>query len=143
MNETKTSIEKLATMNLEGLFLPEPASLSFWWLWLVLGLLFLIVAMIWMKKYHSTKATALRDLKQLEKKLSISICEQEQLKKQIACALRLGFKVTRLDYVMPENIKWREYLVTLETAIYANKSSDPDVLKSLVKDAQAWLRSSP
>ncbi len=146
MNEDKTSIEKLANMNLEGLLLPEPAPVSYDWLWLVFGLLVLITVAAWAKKYRSPKATALRSLKQLQKKLSKEASTDEHdihnIKKQIARSLRQGFNVTRLDNVMPDNMKWREYLSTLETALYANKPSEPKALLPLIKSAETWLRNS-
>ena len=146
MNEEKTSIEKLANMNLEGLLLPDQAPASYGWIWLIIGLLILITVMAWVKKYRSPKATALRSLKQLQKDLSIDGYDTQNIKKQIARSLRQGFSVTRLDHVMPDNIKWRKYLSTLETALYANKPSESQpqskVLSSLIKNAQAWLRAS-
>ncbi len=150
MYEEKTSIEKLANMNLEGLLLPDPTPISYWWIWMIVGLLSLIVAIAWRKRYHSPKATALRSLKklrtqlklQLRKELSIDGHDSQRIKKQIARSLRQGFNETRLDKVMPNNMKWREYLSTLETALYANKSSQPQELSSLIKTAQIWLRAS-
>ena len=142
MNEDKTSIEKLATMNLEGLLLPEPALDSYWWLWLMLSLLFMAMAFVWVKKYRSPRATALRSLKQLQKEVSIDGHDAQNIKKQIARLLRQGFEVTRLDNVMPENIQWREYLSTLETALYSNKPSESQTLSSLITSAQTWLRKS-
>ncbi len=142
MYEEKTSIEKLANMNLEGLLLPDPTPVSYWWIWMIVGLLSLIVAIAWRKRYHSPKATALRSLKKLRKELSLDGHDSQRIKKQIARSLRQGFNETRLDKVMPNNMKWREYLSTLETALYANKSSQPQELSSLIKTAQIWLRAS-
>ncbi len=142
MNEEKTSIEKLANMNLEGLLLPEPAPVSYWWLWMIVGLLILIIAIAGRKRYHSPKSTALRQLKKMRKELSIEGHDSQKIKKQIARSLRQGFGVTRLDNVMPDNMKWREYLSTLETTLYANKPIEPQALSSLIKTAQNWLRAS-
>ncbi len=138
MNEEKTSIEKLANMNLEGLLLPEPVSTSFLWLWILLGLFIVVAIWAWCKNYQSPKATALRTLKQLQKNNDNN--DAHEIKKQIAQSLRQGFNVTRLDTVMPDNLKWREYLTTLETALYANKPSEPNTLLPLIKSAQTWLR---
>lgn len=142
MNEEKTSIEKLANMNLEGLLLPEPAPVSYWWLWIIIGLLILIIAIAWIRRCRSPKATALRSLKQLRKELSIEGHDSQKIKKQVARSLCQGFGVTRLDNIMPDNMKWREYLSTLETTLYANKPIEPQALSSLIKTAQNWLRAS-
>ncbi len=142
MNEDKTSIEKLANMNLEGLLLPEPVSVSYWWLWMIIGLLIVVITWAWIKKYHSPKATALRDLKQLHKDLKSNNVDMESIKKQIAGSLRQGFNVTRLDNLMLDNMQWREYLSTLETALYSNNTSEPQELSSLITSAQNWLKSS-
>jgi len=146
MNEDKTSIEKLANMNLEGLLLPETVPVSYWWLWLILGLLIAIVTSLWAKKYYSPKATALRELKRLHKDLKANLNankgDTKNIKKQIALSLRQGFNTTRLDKVMPNNMQWREYLISLETAIYSNKSDEIQELSSLIKSAQTWLQKS-
>ncbi len=142
MNKEKTAIEKVANMNLEGLLLPEPAPVSYWWLWVIIGLLILITVMAWLKKYRSPKATALRSLKQLRKDLSTNGHDSQKIKKQIARSLRQGFGATRLDNVMPDNMKWREYLSALESMLYSNKTSTPQELSSLIKTAQIWLRAS-
>ncbi|MEE9310086.1 MAG: hypothetical protein V3U64_03630 [Cocleimonas sp.] len=140
MNEGKTSIEKLATMNLEGLLLPEPTPVSLWWLWVIIGLVLLAMVLVGVKKYHSPKATALRSLKQLQRDVSGDGQDSQRIKKQIAVSLRQGFEVARLDNVMPDNMQWREYLNTLETAVYSNKSSDQKTLSTLILNAQTWLR---
>ncbi len=142
MSEDKTSIEKLANMNLEGLLLPEPATVSYWWVWMIVGLLIFVIVWAWRKKYHAPKATALRELKQLHQDLKTNSADTKSIKKQIARSLRQGFNVTRLDNIMPDNMQWCEYLNTLETALYANKTSKPQVLSELITSAQNWLRRS-
>ncbi len=82
MNEDKTSIEKLANMNLEGLLLPEPTAVSYWWLWDFIGLLIVVVTWVWIKKYHAPKATALRELKQLHKDLNAGRADPKNIKQQ-------------------------------------------------------------
>ena len=144
MNKEKTAIENIASMNLEGLLLPEPAPASYWWLWIVVGLLTLIIAIAWFKRYRSPKAIALRQLNHLKKELSIDEIsdarKSQKIKKEIARSLRQGFEATRLDTVMPDNMKWREYVSHLETSLYANKPIEPQALSSLIKTAQNWLR---
>jgi hypothetical protein len=145
MADQRSSIERVASMNLEGLILPESAPVSYWWVWLIVSLLIAVIAIAWIKKYRSPKATALRTLKQLQKDVSNSGLAEKKMqnvKKQIARSLRQGFSETRLDKVMPDNLKWREYLSTLETALYANKASGPQALSRLIKSAQIWLKNS-
>lgn len=142
MNEDKTSIEKLANMNLEGLLLPEPDPVSMWWFWVIIALLVFIVLFAWAKKHRSPKAVALRSLKQLQFDLKDDGYDPKTIKEQIAISLRQGFSVTRLDNVMPDNRQWCEYLSTLETELYANKESKPQALSSLITSAQSWLRDS-
>ena len=138
--EDKTSIERLANMNLEGLLLPEPAPASYWWLWVIIGLLIVVTMWLWLRKFRSPKATALRELKQLHKDLKAKRADVKNIKEQIALSLRQGFEVTRLDNAMPDNMKWREYLKSLEVALYANQSSDPQSLSLLITNAQTWLK---
>jgi len=146
MNEDKTSIEKLATMNLEGLLLPEPTPVSYWWLGGLIALVFVLIAWVWAKKRQAPKAIALRDLKRLEKTVMTNSAESKMstkfIEEQLAVSLRQGFKVTRLDSVMPDNLEWREYLNTLETTLYNKQPSEPQVLKTLITSAISWLRKS-
>ena len=142
MNEDKTSIEKLANMNLEGLLLPEPATVSYGWAWLIAGLLVATILLAWRRKYKSPKTTALRELRRLQTDLKNNDYDEKNIKKQIAQSLRQGFSATRLDYVMPDNIMWREYLTDLETALYTNNPNDTQTLLSLIKSAQRWLKTS-
>ena len=143
MNSEKTSIEKLANMNLEGLLLPEPIAVSYWWVWVIAALLIAIIAWVWIKKYGTAKATALRELEKLRAVLNDDKQDTKYIKVQIAQSLRQGFKVTRLDSVMPDNMKWREYLSTLEMELYAKETSklnESQTLRSLIKDGQTWLK---
>ncbi len=148
MNEDKTSIEKLANMNLEGLLLPDPTPVSYWWLWVLIACFIVVVTWLWRKKYRAPKATALRELKQLHRNLEVNKDDPKSIKKQIALSLCQGFEVTRLDNVMPDNIQWREYLNTLERSLYSNETAngngnnnnEPETLLSLIKSAQSWLR---
>jgi len=149
MADQRSAVERVASMNLEGLMLPEPAPVSYWWVWLIAGLLIAVMVIAWIRQYRSAKATAFRTLKQLQKEVSgldnnIDFAEQkiQNIKKQIARSLRQGFSETRLDKVMPENIKWREYLSSLEIELYSKKASDPRALLGLIKSAQMWLKSS-
>ena len=70
MNDEKTSVEKLSTRQLEGLILPAPTEASFWWLWLIAGLLVIMLALVWLKKRNSPKAKAQRELKYLQSKIT-------------------------------------------------------------------------
>ncbi len=138
MNDEKTSVEKLANGQLEGLILPAPPETSFWWLWLIVGVFLAILAFAWFKKRNSPKAKALRELKNLQAKIT----DEKQAKSiatDIAVSLRHGLNLTRLDEFMPENIQWRNYLSDLDSAIYADKLPSQVDLLSLILKAQTWL----
>ena len=138
MNNEKTSVEKLANGQLEGLIIPAPPEASYWWLWLVTGLFLFMLAFFWLKKRNSPKAKALRELKYLQSKIT----DEKQAKNiatDIAVSLRHGLNLTRLDEFMSENTQWREYLDKLDNAIYADKPPSQVDLFSLILKAQSWL----
>ena len=134
----KSSVEKLATGQLEGLIIPEPPAVSFWWLWLIAALLVMMLALVWLKKRNSPKAKAQRELKSLQSKITDEK-QAQHIATDIAVSLRHGLSLTRLDEFMPENIQWRNYLSELDSAIYADKLPSQVDLLSLILKAQTWL----
>ena len=141
MIDKKTSVEKLASGQLEGLILPAPAEVSFWWLWLIAGFFIILLAFMWLKKRNSPKAKALRELQILQSQIT-SEAQAKHIANGIAVSLRHGLKLTRLDEFMPENIQWRNYLSELDNAIYADKQPSQVELLSLILKAQTWLNKS-
>jgi len=139
MIDKKTSVEKLASGQLEGLILPAPAEVSFWWFWLIAGFFIILLAFIWLKKRNSAKA--LRELQILQSQIT-SEAQAKHIASGIAVSLRHGLKLTRLDEFMPENIQWRNYLSELDNAIYADKQPSQVELLSLILKAQTWLNKS-
>ncbi len=138
MNDEKTAVEKLASGQLEGLIIPQPPEVSFWWLWLIAGLLLAMLAFAWFKKRNSAKAKALRELQHLQSKITDEK-QAQNIAKDIAVSLRHGLNLTRLDSFMPENTQWRDYLGELDNAIYADKLPSQVDLLSLILKAQSWL----
>jgi len=138
MSDEKTSVEKLATGQLEGLIIPAPPEASFWWLWLVAGFLFAMLAFAWFKQHNSPKAKARRELKHLQSKITDEK-QAQNIATDIAVTLRHGLNLTRLDEFMPENIQWRIYISELDSAIYADKLPSQVDLLSLILKAQTWL----
>ncbi len=138
MNDEKTSVEKLASGQLEGLIIPQPPEASFWWLWLIAGLLVIMLTLAWLKKCNSPKAKALRELQHLQSKITDEK-QAQNIATDIAVSLRHGLNLTRLDGFMPENIQWRDYLGELDNAIYADKLPSQVDLLSLILKAQSWL----
>lgn len=138
MSDEKTSLEKLATGQLEGLILPAPPEATYGWLGLVAGLLLAMLAFVWFKKRNSSKAKARRELKHLQSKITDEK-QAQNIAIGIAGALCHGLNLTRLDEFMPENIQWRDYLGELDSAIYADKHPSQVDLLSLILKAQIWL----
>jgi len=138
MNDEKTSVEKLATGQLEGLILTAPTEASFWWLWLIAGLLVIMLALVWLKKRNSPKAKAQRELKYLQSKITDEK-QAQHIATDIAVSLSHGLSLAQLDEFMPENIQWRNYLSELNSAICADKLPSQVDLLSLILKAQTWL----
>ena len=138
MNDEKTSVEKLASGQLEGLIIPEPPEASYVWIWIVVGLLLAMLAFVWIKKRSSPKARTLRELKYLQSKITDEK-QAQNIATDIAVSLRRGLNLTRLDEFMPENTQWRDYLSELDSAIYADKLPSQVDLLSLILKAQTWL----
>ncbi|MCF6189271.1 MAG: DUF4381 family protein [Cocleimonas sp.] len=138
MSDEKTSVEKLASGQLEGLILPAPPEVFYWWFWIIAGLLLAMLAFVWFKKCNSPKAKARRELKHLQSKIT----DEKQAKNiatDIAVSLRHGLNLTRLDEYMPDSIPWHDYLGELDNAIYADKHPSQVDLLSLILKAQSWL----
>jgi len=143
------------TSKLDGIFdvlspaMPVQTAYGSLFIFMILSLL-LIASVMLVRRYHSVRGKASRELRSLKRTVQQQDVDHRQAAYTLAGILRNGLKLNSLslDTHLPSSIssehsRWQHYIERMASARYSRSGGDADTLSQLVNETCYWLRHWP